>query len=160
MFTRNSVNIFLQKHRDFTFYAFAFDCNAEYAEVNLCFNTEEDFTKTLYSYQNGKFSESYKTEQAIYELKYNTGDWKFQCFDTMYILEEDEMAEIYGEDIEEQVNDFMQIFRNVLLDFSLTSEFNNIPKTNDFKILCIDHDEDIEQAELEFNKLKAIRNIL
>jgi hypothetical protein len=50
-FSINGVENFLNEHSDLEFYSFAYDCNAEYGEVNLCFNTEKDFKKTLESYQ-------------------------------------------------------------------------------------------------------------
>ena len=70
-FTKNEVLQFLAEHPNEVFYAFAFDCNAEYAEVNLCFNTEEAFSKTLADCQNGKYKDSYQTEEEIYDLRYN-----------------------------------------------------------------------------------------
>ncbi|MEG7759807.1 DUF4303 domain-containing protein, partial [Listeria monocytogenes] len=79
-----------------TYYAFAFDCNAEYAEINLCVNTEKAFAETLARYQNGKYSENYQTEEEIQELKYNTGDWKYQCFDTFYVFSEEELTAIFN----------------------------------------------------------------
>lgn len=36
-FTEIEVEKFLNQHSEKTFYAFVFDCNAEYAEVSLCF---------------------------------------------------------------------------------------------------------------------------
>ena len=45
LFTKDRVTEFLKANSNLTFYAFAFDCNAEYPEVNLCFNTESSFKK-------------------------------------------------------------------------------------------------------------------
>jgi len=151
------------------FYAFAFDCNAEYAEVNLCFNTKISFEKVLQSYQTGEFAEYYQTEEfaeyyqteeEIYELKHNTGDWEYQCFATTHALTDEEAAEIYDfeTEYEKQANDLMNLFSETLLDFTLTNEFNNIPKTDDFKILCLNHDENIESAELRLNQIRHSRN--
>ncbi|WP_205334634.1 hypothetical protein [Flavobacterium fluviale] len=38
-FTIIGVQEFLSQNPNLEFYAFAYDCNAEYAEINLCFNT-------------------------------------------------------------------------------------------------------------------------
>ena len=46
-FTEKGVEKFLNENSNLEFYAFAFDCNAEYAEVNLCLNTENEFQKTM-----------------------------------------------------------------------------------------------------------------
>ena len=160
LFTQENVAKFLKENPDLIFYGFAFDCNADYAEVNLSFNTENSFEKTLHSYQTGRFAESYQTEEKIYDLKYNTGDWEYICFATIYVLTDEEAAEIYDfeTEYEKQANDLMNLFGEVLLDFTLTDEFNNIPKTDDFKILCLDHDESIESAELRLNQIKHLRN--
>jgi len=90
-FTKEEVKKFLELYPHKVFYAFAYDCNAEYAEVNLCFNTEEDFLETLESYQKGEYSEHYKSEESIMELKYNTGDWNYQCFATLEVMTGDEL---------------------------------------------------------------------
>jgi len=38
------ITAFSKTHRDETFYGFAFDCNLDYAEVLLCFNSENALT--------------------------------------------------------------------------------------------------------------------
>ena len=45
----------------------------------------------------GKFSAYYKSEQEIKDLKFNTGDWKYQCFDTLYVFTEEELENIFEE---------------------------------------------------------------
>ena len=89
-FAVQEVENFLKENPDLEFYAFAFDCNAEYAEVNLCLNTESNFQETLEDYQNGEYAKYYKSEQEIKDLKFNTGDWKYQCFDTLYIFTDED----------------------------------------------------------------------
>lgn len=69
-FTKTEVSNFLAEHPNEVFYAFAFDCNAEYAEVNLCFNTENSFSTLLAESQSGKYKASYQTEEQINELRY------------------------------------------------------------------------------------------
>ena len=156
-FTQKRVENFIKEHKDEIFYAFAYDCNAEYAEVNLCFNTRYFFEKTLARYQTGKYAQEYKTKDGVYKLKYSLGDWEYQCFDTLYFLAEEEMVEIYGVNIEEQITEFMHLCRNALLDFTHTNEFAQIPKTDDFMVLCIDHDESLEAAQTHLNALETTR---
>lgn len=155
-FTTNSVKQFLADHPGLTFYAFAFDCNAEYSEVNLCFNTEHDFRITLNYYQKGQYSEYYQSEEDIAELKYNIGDWQYQCFDTLYVMTEKEMAEIYSQNTEQQVDDLMTVFCQTLIAFTKTDVYATIPKTDDFKIICIDHDEDLHDAEQRLEKASRL----
>ena len=52
----------------------------------------------------------------------------------------------------------IKLFCEILLDFTLSDEFGNIPKTENFKILCCDHDESIEDSELRLNQIKHLRN--
>ncbi len=71
-FTIKSVERFLQENSSLEFYAFAYDCNAEYAEVNLSFNIESAFQETLHAYQNGKYAVNYQSEEGIKRLKYHS----------------------------------------------------------------------------------------
>lgn len=161
-FTKTEVSKFLAEHPDEVFYAFAFDCNAEYAEVNLCFNTEDAFAATLTEYQSGEYKDSYQSTEQINELKYSTGDWEYQCFETMYALTEEEL---FGEDDEEQeeneeeasselAENLLLHFSKTLMEYTKTEEFQKIPKTADFKVFCIDHDEDLEEADLRLSNLQ------
>jgi len=153
-FAIQGVENFLKENPDLKFYAFAFDCNAEYAEVNLCLNTEDDFAETLKEYQEGEFSEGYQKEEDITELKYNTGDWEYQCFDTLYVFDEEELDKILNEMPDDDyqswqkfVNDLLGLFTESLVEFSKTETFKKIPKTDDFTFFCIDHDEDFDDAK-------------
>ena len=162
-FSINGVENFLNEHSDLEFYSFAYDCNAEYGEVNLCFNTEKDFKKTLESYQTGNYADNYQTEEDIKNLKFNTGDWDYQCFDSINILTEEELEEILGEDPEkddykswnEFIESLNELFCECLLDFSKTETFKKIPKTNNFIAFCTDHDEDFENAIERLEKVKT-----
>jgi len=123
-FTTVEVEQFLLAHPDKTFYAFAFDTHAEYAELNLCFNTEVDFQQRLAYYQSGEFAASYQSPEAIQELKFNTGDWEYQCFSTCYLLSG-------------------AVFTECLVQFTQTEVYQAIPKTDGFMAFSIDHDEDV-----------------
>ncbi|HAA5362290.1 TPA_asm: hypothetical protein GF771_10825 [Listeria monocytogenes] len=156
-FAIEGVEKFLQENPELTYYAFAFDCNAEYAEINLCVNTEKAFAETLARYQNGKYSENYQTEEEIQELKYNTGDWKYQCFDTFYVFSEEELTaifnQIYLNEVDDDyqawevyVNELLVTFTESIIKFSETKTFEKINKTVDFKFFCIDHDEEVADS--------------
>ena len=160
-FTTRSVEKFLNENSDLEFYAFAFDCNAEYAGLGLCFNTETFFQETLKDYQKGKFAEyyktevskHYKTEEGIKSLKYSTGDWDYQCFETLDVFSNDELDKIFNEfpdDDNESWNEFvsnlLDLFTESLVEFTKTETYAKIPKTKDFISFCIDHDEDFDDA--------------
>ena len=159
-FTVQGVSQFLKEHPDLKFYAFAYDCNVEYAEVNLCFNTEEDFAEALSHYQNGKYAEHYQDKEDIEELKYNTGDWEYQCFDTLYLYSNEEIEEILGQIPDEDytlLNEFLEemllLITEVLIDFTHTEIYQRIPKTEDFIAYAIDHDEDFYDAKERMEKI-------
>ncbi|MBC2133795.1 DUF4303 domain-containing protein [Listeria innocua] len=156
-FAIEGVEKFLQENPELTYYAFAFDCNAEYAEINLCVNTEEAFAEILAYYQSGKYGENYQTEENIQDLKFNTGDWKYQCFDTFYVFSEEELSEIfnkiYPNEVDDDyqawkafVNELLDTFTESIIQFSETKTFQKINKTADFKFFCIDHDEELADS--------------
>lgn len=149
-FTTVEVEQFLLAHPDKTFYAFAFDTHAEYAELNLCFNTELDFQQRLAYYQSGEFAASYQSPEAIQELKFNTGDWEYQCFSTCYLLSEDELQVIQQSLPEDDFSEWEEIARQIravftecLVQFTQTEVYQAIPKTDGFIAFSIDHDEDV-----------------
>jgi muconolactone delta-isomerase len=151
-FAVTGVQKFLQAHPNLEFYAFAFDCNAEYAEINLCLNTEADFAKTLKESQ-ARYPEDYQSEDNIKDLRYNTGDWEYQCFDTLYILTDEQLSEIFQAMPEDDyqtwqkfVGSLVVMFTEALQDFTKTETYKTIPKTQNFMAFCIDHDEDFETA--------------
>lgn len=163
-FTIKGVEKFLKENPDLEFYAFAYDCNAEYAEVNLCFNTEIDFEKTLRQYQIGDYSKYYQTEDDIKDLKFNTGDWDYQCFETINVLTDAQLTEIFNELPEDDykswkefVENLMKLFCECLVDFTKTKTYQKIPKTKDFIVFCIDHDEDFEEAMERLEKTRIIK---
>lgn len=152
-FIAHSIKDFLSQNPGLVFYAFALDCNAaEGAEVGLSFNTEEAFVPTLEYYQNGPYKERYQNENAVYELRYNPGDWEYMYFAEYTILPESDLAEMYGTDLDAQIEDIMEFCAEVLAAFMKTDTFGRIPKTDDFKALCFDHDEDVSDAEERMRK--------
>ena len=153
-FTVKEVKKFLKENPDLKFYAFAYDCNSEYAEVNLCFNTIEDFNQTLNYYKNGKYGEDFKSDEAIRDLKYNTGDWEYQCFETINVLSEEKLEKIYNDfpddDYKSQnlfIEELMELFAECIIEFRASEVYESIPKSENFISFCIDHDEDFEDAE-------------
>lgn len=137
---------FLNEHQGLAFYCFAFDCNAEYAEILLCLNTDKDFQKSLNSYQSGSSKKYYQTDEDILCLRYNTGDWEYQDISSYTILEEIELSKLYGDNYDLIKSEIMTFNYQLLEQFCKTEAFEQIPKTQDFRVLCIDHDEDPDEA--------------
>lgn len=159
-FSVQGVERFIRNNPDLVFYAFAFDCNTEYAEINLCFNTETEFQKTLKLYQEGEYSSGYKSEEDIKYLRYNTGDWAYQCFDTLYVLSENDLNDILNKLPDDDykswnifTHDLLDIFTESLIEFTQTDIYARISKTEDFIVFSIDHDEDFKEAIERYNRI-------
>jgi len=159
-FSIQGVEKFLINNPDLVFYAFAFDCNAEYAEINLCFNTEIAFQKTLRHYQAGEYTSDYQSEEDIKYLRYNTGDWAYQCFDTLYVFSEDDLNDILNKLPDDDykswnifTHDLLNIFTESLMEFTKTDVYTKIPKAEDFTVFSIDHDEDLKEAIERYNSI-------
>ncbi|MDR2425184.1 MAG: DUF4303 domain-containing protein [Prevotellaceae bacterium] len=152
-FAVKGVEKFLNENPNLKFYALAFDCNAEYAGIGLCLNTEESFQNTLKHYQTGDSAKYYQKAEDIKDLKYNTGDWEYQCFENLDVFDENELQKIFDEMPDDDyqswnnfVNDLLELFTESLVEFSKTETFTKIPKTDNFIVYCIDHDEDFDDA--------------
>lgn len=169
-FTVKAVENFLRNNPTVRFHAFAYDCYAEYAEVNLCFNTEKSFKKTIKNYQTRELSRYYQTASEFDKLKYNTKDWEYQYIDTTYILTEEQLTKFFDDLPDDNhiswkkfIKELMELFCECLIDFTKTETYNKIPKTKDFIIFCIDHDEDFENEIKRLkmlNKSKPVRNMI
>lgn len=154
-FVRQGVDQFLREHPGEIFSGFAFDCNIfEGVELNLCFTTQQHLTDILHYYQTGEYSNYYQSEVGILDLKYNTGDWMYQCFSTMYCIE-DHTYSYFRDDESGKHNYWMTLLSNVMVDFLATPEFKAINKTDDFKVLVYDHDEEPEISEKRLMGISA-----
>lgn len=158
-FTIKSVEHFIREHPEKTFNGFAYDCNVEYAEINLCFNTDEYFQNTLRSYQNGSNKRHYLKEENITKLRYSVGDWAYQCYDSVDVLSPEELETQTGHLTNEEwslaMDQLLADCTQTLIDFTQTPTYALIPKTDAFIVLCIDHDEEMDEAIERINTMRA-----
>lgn len=140
-FSETETKKFINKNSNLVFYAFAFDCNVEYGEINLCLNTIFDFERTIESYQTGQYCGNYQKNEEMIELKYNTGDWEYQCFSTLYLFDEEELKP-YGYVVPD-TEKLLAICNKALIGFRETSTYEELQKEKDFISFCVDHDEEI-----------------
>ena len=173
-----AINDFAQRHPDEQFYGFAFDCNADYGEVLLCLNTEQDLQASAKELKESppksflpKFDkmmeEKYgvkpkplfhdKTAAEVAEkLRWNPGDWKYQGF---YNCSDDpdwaELAEEIAEQIEtdEDREAFLRIICRLIP--AIKPALERLHRTSDFRVLVIDHDETVETAWQRLAKLES-----
>lgn len=140
----DGINEFLVAHPDEIFYAFALDCNIyEQGEINFCFNTPEDWEKTKSHYAEYNRNE-------LLETKYNSGDWeRYQGFETIYLfddwVEEDEDVEYVMDWLCQQMILFLE-----------AESFQNIPKTDAFKILVFNHDTSATSSQERFEDISDL----
>jgi len=162
-FTIEGVEKFLSDHPGLEFYAFAYDCTASMGEIRLCFNTEAEFQKTLYQYQNGKYAHRYQSAEGIRELRYNTGDWEYAVFDSLDVMTRKEVDKTYDElnaisynAYRDYVEELQVTFCESLIDFTRSETYKNIPKTADFAVFCFDHDEHPTDSDARLERVRGM----
>lgn len=160
--TIETMTDFLTNHPNKTFYAFAFDCNAEYGQVILAMNSHDDFLKTSKEYIE---KWNYK-ESDLKELKFSTGDWEYQGLNLDYSYWEscrsyENKIDAYvfahdttSEDADALVEKLLNMFAETLIRFEATEVFQSIPKDAGFVTFAVDHDESTEDALARMNKIR------
>ncbi len=150
-----AVSRLAKKYREIEFYGLCIDCNAEYGDVLLHLNTEENIIK------NNKTSKwdvgDWGYFDVIDELEENDNffsnlweDKKTYCIDKMFpVEEEDEFDE--GEN---PIEDFMIMISKVANRLKSSAAISSLKKTNDFRIVAADHDEAIEEGIERMEKLE------
>ena len=72
-FSIKAIRDFAKLHKDEQFYAFSIDSSG------LCFNSEEQFTKTLQT-SSKNYPDAHVNDDQVLNLEYNTGNWGYQYF--------------------------------------------------------------------------------
>ena len=134
-FAINKITEFAKKHPNETFYGFSIDASL------LCFNSEEEFKKTLKYYQEK--SDKYNTKERIADLKENTGDWEYQGFaefDENSGFDWDEYNEHYHEEEEFQLtSDYAKSMDIVVENLKKSGVFDLLKKTENFYANRVEH---------------------
>jgi hypothetical protein len=143
------------------FYAFAFDYGLTHSHFGLCFNTIEHFNDLISDYEK-------IDNNKIFELKYNTGNWKYQFFNSetfpsvkkiwdltvgekLIQLYEIFESFLYNESISEEtsmetLDDLEKNYKNTINNVILRikkNDFKGMKRVNDFKIYHIDFDDNL-----------------
>lgn len=142
-FLTDSIDNYLLDHSDETFYAFALDCNIyEEGEINLCINTVELWQETTEYYT----TKGYTTSQ-LEEMKYNARDWdENQRFTSLHLFDD------WVEDPDDIETVLEWLCQQIVL-FLETETFERIPKTEEFKLLVYDRNEDAFGSQERFEKI-------
>jgi hypothetical protein len=140
-------------------YALAYDYDLIYNKVHLSMNTlvgfEADLTEAKKNYPT-------ITEKHIHEIKYNPGNYKHCAFDTFIPLSQEEHTQIEkwmnASDIEsakkwqDNFGELREAFAEILAIYSKGEEVKLLPITNDLKVLSIEINGDLAEAEERINK--------
>ena len=158
-------------HRDKSFYGFAFDCNADYAEVFVCANTRDALKRQAIDYKN-RWPDLYGhlTIQDLEDkLRWALGDWEFQAFTTEGFSNAWEPIEEFlvdaipwDEEDDQRVDDFRNSFMEVACRCMLRLEsegiFDSLSKTLDFRTFVADHDESDEDSWSRYEAIRSREN--
>lgn len=160
-----SVATFAAKHETERFYAFGFDCNAEYGDVLLCANTEADFANTA-----ARYVEEWKYDaEQLADLKKNFGDWEYQGFN----LDQSNWRsrwEHHQEQIEQYLfsdqltddqrmafcEELMRCFCRALVRVEHSDALQMLAKEPGFYTQVVDHDEGIDEAAARLQSVRAV----
>ena len=150
------IERFASKHTKETFYGFALDCNAEYGDILLCVNTCDALAKTASQYLKLRPNSTLQSE--IDSLRWALGDWKYQGFNINTRL----WSKQYGASLAksdapigyEGIEQFMVSACRSLLRVEDSGVFNKLSRTGDFRVACVDHDENIDEGDV---RLKRVR---
>jgi hypothetical protein len=149
------------------FYGFAFDCNADYAQVYVCANTRAALRSQATDYKNRRPDlYGHLTIQDLEDkLRWALGDWEFQAFnseafsqawepikeflvDAILLDENDQRAEVFR-------TSFMETACRCMIRVESEGTLDALPKTEDFKTFVADHDESDEDS---WGRYEAVRS--
>jgi hypothetical protein len=150
------VGNFAEAHGDETYYGFALDCHAYYANVLFCLNTPESLEKSVKHYAKDGSPEEIARQTE--DLLWGLGDWKYQGFnldspdwpDAVPMLED--FAELPSD---EDTEEFLCVCCRALLRAEKNGAFDRLRKTPDFRVACIDHDEDVHGGDRRLDRIRA-----
>lgn len=160
------VRDFATHHSEERFYGLAFDCNADYCEVFICLNTEEDLSRqaTACKKRSPDLYGTMTDQQLEDHLRWALGDWKYQAWttdgfnDAWEPIETALMSAMQDEedvDVEEQFADsFMQMACRAMVRLESSGSFDALQCTKDFATFVADHDELDEDS---WKRLEAVR---
>jgi hypothetical protein len=159
--SKEALQSFASEYSHVSFYGFIFDCNADYGEVLLCLNSEQDLAeRAKHSYPN------YSQEEIERSLRWNAGDWAYHGFNVearfarkwekQWAATQERIQSAYFEDEDDEVSElFLQSVCRVLIAMERSGAFNCVSRTPGFKALVRDHDEALDDAWERLDQIRA-----
>lgn len=172
--TKNSIEWFGSEHEDEVFYGFAYDCNSQYGDAGICFNTEDSLRKLA-----KKMYPKMSAKKVNDELRWDPGDWEYRGvnYDSIYNVEaswemewepfSSKLHKIIAAHRVDSIEAFKSVSRitdcfltavcRVLIELETSDVFNCVNKTDDFKVFAVDNDEDLAEGWHRLNKIRKVR---
>lgn len=161
------LKLFSNLHAAERFYGFTFDCNADYGDILLCANSEEDLRKTIRDHY------SHYDEAELSRLRWNAGDWAHQGFfgyddplSKAWNRQWREFKKMVGDSYEEWLygmmadeddefsDHFMAAVCRTLIRLECGHAFDVLPQAESFCTFVNDHDEADETSWLRLAKIR------
>jgi len=157
---KNCVIDFAKEHPDEQFYGFFLDCNARHFEVLGHLNTESKLQERATAFREAWQDEhpDWKINDFIEHLRWEAGDWGyFEIFNAEFDGGlTDALQEIAESGKPEKYRDqFLESCCKVVLRLDREDAFAGLKKTPNFRVLCVDHDEKVQEGDARLEKTRA-----
>lgn len=163
---RLEINRIALLYPEQVFYGFALDVNVSYGDVYISLNTRD----ALDAHCSARYvSDNRSLEDCIKELEWQFGDWSYKCVNRGSVIWEawgKYASDIEGlcerlceedreEEWEEWQEEFLRSACRVLLALQSEGAFESLHHTPDFRVMCADHDEPVEQGQVRMEKMRS-----
>jgi Domain of unknown function (DUF4303) len=137
------------EHPRETFYSVALDCNAAYCDILLCANTPKSLSQSASSYL--KDNPHSTLEAELEQLRWGLGDWKYHAFAVIRPAALGDLVELD----ESHAEHFLLSACRALRRAERSPALSQLKKSPDFRVACIDHDEDIVAGDRRLNSVRV-----
>jgi hypothetical protein len=149
---------FAQEHQDETFYSLALDCNAAYCDILMSANTPDALRVAASRYAEDQSAGSIHAAEEV--LRWGLGDWKYHGFN----LKDPDDRKRYrsvlpgGDELHssEECERFLIAACRAILTIERRNVLATLSKTKDFRLACIDHDEDFASGAARLERARAV----
>jgi tetratricopeptide (TPR) repeat protein len=165
--TGDAIADFADRHGHERFYGFAFDCNADYGDVQPCLNTEESLRASVARCRGRPPWEGATEAEIAARLRWNPGDWAYRAFadeerwrGTLQPFADRVQESVFAEDESDEDGGtpgrFLETVTRALLRLEKEGAFAPLRRTASFATLVIDHEEDEDEARARMRWLRLV----
>lgn len=148
------ITAFAAQHREDIFYGLALDCNAYYADILLCANTNKALDDAVTRYTKPEDPPEEIT-RVRGELTWSLGDWQHQGFNLDSALWQHAMDSRLKALAEQDTEQFLVSCCRALVAVERGAAMLQLNRTGDFKVVCIDHDESVAEGSARLSAARA-----